>query len=92
MNQITTKNKQIFKENNVRFKCCFCGETINGWGNIPSPLEIPSNENKCCDKCYKAFVLPVRREIDSLMRFVEDRLPKYRIEVTLKKKIGEHNG
>jgi len=38
--------------------CCFCGDTIIGYGNNPAPLdEFP---NKCCSDCNLQLVIPAR--------------------------------
>ena len=38
--------------------CCFCGDTIIGYGNNPAPLdEFP---NKCCSDCNLELVIPAR--------------------------------
>lgn len=38
-------------------KCCFCGNSICGYGNNPSPLK---SEGVCCDDCNKNIVIPYR--------------------------------
>ncbi len=41
--------------------CCFCGDTIIGYGNNPAPLdEFP---NKCCSDCNLELVIPARMRV-----------------------------
>ena len=56
------KNATMKKKGEITMetkKCCFCGKTINGFGNNPDPAcTIPGAI--CCDKCNEKVVIPVR--------------------------------
>ena len=52
-------------------KCCICGKEIKGFGNNPEgavwkthdgKIEMPEfgAEDRCCDECNGAFVIPGR--------------------------------
>lgn len=46
-------------------KCCICGEEIKGHGHNPCPLQDVDGkyytiEDRCCDKCNGAYVIPAR--------------------------------
>lgn len=43
----------------MKYKCCFCGKVLVGWGNDP----YPANKNpdaRCCDDCNETIVIPDR--------------------------------
>lgn len=42
-----------------KVKCCFCGETISGWGNNPYPAN-KEPDAVCCDYCNATVVIPAR--------------------------------
>lgn len=51
---------EIFKDKSKKkYKCCFCGNMCDGWGNNPAPLK-EDGKNRCCDLCNKDIVVPVR--------------------------------
>jgi len=43
-----------------KFKCCFCGEEVEGYGNDPSPIQTENENDECCDECNLAKVIPAR--------------------------------
>ena len=43
-----------------KFKCCFCGEEVEGYGNDPSPIQTENENDECCDVCNLTKVVPAR--------------------------------
>ena len=43
-----------------KFKCCFCGEEVEGYGNDPSPIQTENENDECCDVCNLTKVIPTR--------------------------------
>jgi hypothetical protein len=43
------------------FNCSLCGREWSGYGNNPEPLA--QFEERCCDDCNDAYVIPARRLI-----------------------------
>jgi hypothetical protein len=41
-----------------RFNCSLCGHESFGYGNNPEPLA--QFEERCCDDCNSAYVIPAR--------------------------------
>ena len=52
---------------NIKNKCCICGETYEGYGNNPFPVK---DYGKCCDKCNLEKVIPAR--INSIIKHQKD--------------------
>jgi DNA-directed RNA polymerase subunit RPC12/RpoP len=46
-----------------KFKCCLCGNEVEGYGNNPSPIETQNEDDECCDECNLAIVIPTRMEL-----------------------------
>ena len=46
-----------------KFKCCFCGEEVEGYGNDPSPIQTENENDECCDVCNLTKVVPARMEL-----------------------------
>ena len=40
-------------------KCCLCGKEAGKWGNSIWPISI-NEDNRCCDECNRAYVIPAR--------------------------------
>ena len=45
-----------------KFKCCLCGNEVEGYGNDPSPIQTENENVECCDECNLAKVVPARME------------------------------
>lgn len=89
MKQTMSKKEQIFEEKGERLKCCICGELIRDWGNNPFPIAfLKPHRIECCDKCNELYVVPIRRNLYSLEKFVESYLKDYSFEDILKNYIG----
>jgi hypothetical protein len=43
-----------------KFKCCLCGEEVEGYGNDPSPIPTENENDECCDVCNLTKVIPTR--------------------------------
>ena len=55
-----------FKDNNEHMAnrkesgiCCLCGSNYDNYGRNPSPV-VMDEDARCCDKCDRAFVIPIR--------------------------------
>ena len=48
-------------ESNMEFKCCFCGEVFEGYGNNPWPM-ADDTKHRCCNVCNMRIVVPARIE------------------------------
>ena len=46
-----------------KFKCCLCGEEVEGYGNDPSPIQTQNENDECCDECNLAIVVPTRMDL-----------------------------
>jgi len=46
-----------------KFKCCLCGEEVEGYGNDPSPIPTENENDECCDVCNLTKVVPARMEL-----------------------------
>ena len=40
-------------------KCCLCGKEAGKWGNSIWPISV-NEDNRCCDECNRAYVIPAR--------------------------------
>ena len=38
--------------------CCLCGEHISDYGHCAEPVQ----KGRCCDKCNKEIVMPIKTE------------------------------
>ena len=43
-----------------KFKCCLCSKEVECYGNNPSPIQTQNEDDKCCDECNLAKVIPAR--------------------------------
>lgn len=43
----------------MKFKCCICDGTFNGYGNNPWPV-VEDKNARCCDQCNETKVIPAR--------------------------------
>lgn len=43
----------------MKDKCCFCGEDLDGIGDIGHNAE-PLKDGRCCTKCNEELVIPKR--------------------------------
>ena len=60
LQRMNALSSEIACESNPHLKdrhCPLCGNTFNGWGNSPAPLEIDA---QVCDTCNAHIVIPVR--------------------------------
>lgn len=43
----------------MKYTCCFCGNTFDGYGNNPYPLN-KNPKAQCCNTCNMMYVVPAR--------------------------------
>lgn len=46
----------------IKFKCCICKNTFDGFGNNPYPVS-KDPDDICCDTCNLLKVLPARVQL-----------------------------